>query len=123
MNSEILGTRTSAFTGVVFAQQIKQGLKFNYNQIEDIEFIRNDKIESPEAGLEPMTAVISFKANTGDGGLDVRRIEGVFNRDTYYSDHARVPDGGLSYRTYQSKGIALRGAGLFRCREAPGPAL
>lgn len=106
MNSEILGTKTNAFTGVVFAQQIKHGLLINYNQIEDIEFIKNKNVESDKNSLEPITAVIEFKENTGDGSLNVNRIQSAFQRNSYFSEHAAVPEEGLAYRTYQSKGVA-----------------
>ncbi len=104
MNSEIIGTKTDAFTGIVFAHEIKRGLLFNYNQIEDIEFISNKNVTASVEGLEPITGVIEFKEKTGDGGLNINQVQSIFQR--YYSDHASVPEGGLSYRTYQSKGTS-----------------
>ena len=106
MNSEILGTKTNAFTGIVFAQNIKQGMMRSNNQIEDVKFRTNTQAEEAPVGLEPMTAVIEFKQNTGDGGLNVDRLKGAFLRNPYYSDHLTFVDGELNYRTYQSQGVS-----------------
>lgn len=103
MNSEILGTKTDAFTGVVFAQQVKQGLMRSNNHIEDIELRTNSEAEDVPKGMEPITAVIQFKKGT-DGNLNVPYIKRAFENDRYYSDHISVANNDLNYRSYQSKG-------------------
>jgi len=106
MNSEILGTKTDFFTGVVFAHQVKQGLMYTNNQIEDIEFRANPEAKDVQSGVEPMTAVIEFKTNMGDGSLNVNSIKRSFLQDSYYSDHVTLENNDLNYRTYQSNGVA-----------------
>jgi len=101
MNSEILGTETDAFTGVVFAQPVKQ-LLYNYSQIEDIDFINSENYPDAGDGLEPITAVIEFKPDTGNGSLDVNNIKRAVESYSHYSNHVALIDGKLPYRTYTS---------------------
>lgn len=104
MNSEILGTKTDSFTGVVFAQQVRQALMRSDNHIEDIEFRTNYEATNVPPGMEPITAVVEFKENT-DSKLNLDYIKRAFSNDRYYSDHVAVANNDLNHRFYQSKGI------------------
>ena len=103
-NSEMIGTPTESFTGVVFVENIKTGLMYTYPQIEDIYFQRNQTTNVAGDGTMPVTAIIEFKPETS-ASLDINRIKNAFQRDSYYSDYVDS-NHDVTFNNYQSDEVS-----------------
>ncbi|WP_370088289.1 prolipoprotein diacylglyceryl transferase [Ekhidna sp.] len=106
-NSEMEGTLTNSNTGIVYARATLDVLNYS-DDIDDVRFEKGGDVQSDQAGIVPIKAIIEYrrgvKFELKDKMFVENQLKSTLARYTEVSEHIDFGDGPLAYRNYQSNG-------------------
>lgn len=107
MNSEMEGTLTASNTGIVYARATSEVLQYSDN-VEKVSFEKGGEMQSEQAGIVPITAIIEYKRGVKFEMKDKIFLENqLANSLRRYEEvvqHVDFGDGPLSYKNYEKDG-------------------
>lgn len=106
-NSEMEGTLTNSNVGVVYARATVETLNYS-EDIDDVTIERGGDMQSDQAGIVPVKAIIEYRRGVKFEVRDKNFLENNVKRalDTYQevTQHVDFGDGALVYKNFQKDG-------------------
>ncbi len=121
-NSEMEGTMTHSNMGVVYARFTEEVLHYDDKKVYEVTFSKGGDMQSPEPGLHPITAKITYNRGVKLGAADKDFFEtNLRNALLRYTEVVQHIDFGtgqpLAYKFYEEDGRAVAeiyGLGISR---------
>lgn len=106
-NSEMEGTLTNSNVGIIYARATQETLNYS-EDVDDVRIEKGGEMQSDQAGIVPIKAIISYrrgvKFELKDKNFIENNLRSALARYTEVREHVDFGSGALVYKNYQEDG-------------------